>query len=104
MYGSVCKTDPTIVFSYTFAYTLLSMFTITPSTHSSFQGITPSTHSSFQGTGRALAHADACYEPTKYGTGRAYRMQATGARQVGTGRTEVPRSRAKYWADWAMGQ
>jgi hypothetical protein len=37
-----------------------------------------------------------CYEPTKYGTGRAYRMQATGARQVGTGRTEVLRSRAKY--------
>jgi hypothetical protein len=37
-----------------------------------------------------------CYEPTKYGTTRAYRMQAMGARQVGTGRTGVPRSRAKY--------
>jgi hypothetical protein len=37
-----------------------------------------------------------CYEPTKYGTMRAYRMQATGARQVGTGRTGVPRSRVQY--------
>ena len=46
--GSACKTDPTIIFSYTFAYALASTFTNTPSTHSSFQG-----------TGRALAHADA---------------------------------------------
>jgi hypothetical protein len=34
-----------------------------------------------------------CYEPMKYGTVRAYQMQATGARQVGMGRTGVPRSR-----------
>jgi hypothetical protein len=37
-----------------------------------------------------------CYEPTKHRTTGAYRMQATEARQVGTGRTGVPRSRAKY--------
>jgi hypothetical protein len=45
-----------------------------------------------------------CYEPTKHGTTRAYRMQATEARQVSTGRTGVPRSCAEYWVDWAMGQ
>jgi hypothetical protein len=39
---------------------------------------------------------DFCYEPTKHGTVRAYRMQAAGARQVSTGRTGVPRSCAKY--------
>jgi hypothetical protein len=43
-----------------------------------------------------LGNQRLCYEPTKYGTGRAYRMQATGARQVGTGRTGVPRSRVQY--------
>jgi hypothetical protein len=37
-----------------------------------------------------------CYEPTNHGMTRAYRVQATEARQVGTGRTGVPRSRAKY--------
>jgi hypothetical protein len=36
--GSACKTNPTIVFSYTFTYALASTFTNTPSTHSSFQG------------------------------------------------------------------
>jgi hypothetical protein len=39
MCRSMCKTDPTIVFSYTFTYALASTFTNTPSTHSSFQGI-----------------------------------------------------------------
>jgi hypothetical protein len=41
-----------------------------------------------------------CYEPTNHGMTRAYRVQAAEARQVGTGRTGVPRSRAKYWTDW----
>jgi hypothetical protein len=36
-----------------------------------------------------------CYEPTKHGTTGAYQMQATGARQVSTGRTGVPRSRVQ---------
>jgi hypothetical protein len=58
MHRSTCKTDPTIVFSYTFTYALASMFTNTPSTHSSFQGIPTVSISHYGPAGNYTAGAE----------------------------------------------